>query len=137
MNESEKTCVSRLNRSVKILVIEADPVMLFLFQQVLTMADFDVITARFGADGYQLALADRPDVILVNYFLPDVNGSALLEKFQTDERISRIPLLTTTAHWADFGESYFISQGFRGLIKQPLDLRDMGKAIRQVINARD
>ena len=135
MGNMDTTDVRNTTHPLKVLVIETDPAMLFLFQQILIMTGFEVLSARFGQEGQRIACREQPDAILTNIFLPDIGGFTLLQQLKANPQTSTIPALATTAHWTDFGERYFISRGFHALIKQPIDLGGIGAVIREAIAA--
>jgi response regulator RpfG family c-di-GMP phosphodiesterase len=119
-------------RPIKVLIIEDDSAMLFLFQQILLMNHFDVLATRSGAEGFRLASKDKPDVILIDLSLSDTDGLALLNRLKANKDTAGIPTLATTAHWMCFGEEYFVTRGFNGLIKQPIDLKGLGDTMRSM-----
>ena len=117
---------------IKVLIVEDDSAMLFLFQQILLMYNFDVLATRSGEEGFRLACEAKPDVILVDLSLSDIDGLALLRKLKAHKETAGIPALATTAHWMCFGEEYFVTRGFSGLIKQPIDLKGLGDTMRNL-----
>jgi len=78
----------------KILIIDDDPAFVRLVEQVLTPAGFEVLTAGGGAEGLRLLYANRPNIVLLDVVMPEMDG------WQTCNRIrdiTDIPVIMLTA----------------------------------------
>jgi two-component system KDP operon response regulator KdpE len=78
----------------KILVIDDDPAFVRLVEQVLTPAGFEVLTAASGGEGLRLLFAHRPDIVLLDVVMPEMDG------WQTCRRIrdiTDVPVIMLTA----------------------------------------
>jgi two-component system KDP operon response regulator KdpE len=79
----------------KILVIDDDPAFVRLVEQVLTQEGYEVLTAVSGREGLRLLFLHRPDMVLLDVVMPEMDG------WQTCSRIrdiSDIPIIMLTAH---------------------------------------
>ena len=85
------------NTKVKILFIEDDRDMRDLVAGHLEYSGFDLLKAEDGIKGKALALKYSPDLILLDYMLPKVDGVTLCHRLRKDERTSNIPILMITA----------------------------------------
>jgi len=78
----------------KILIIDDDPAFVRLVEQVLTPAGFEVLAAASGGDGLRLLFAQRPDLVLLDVVMPEMDG------WQTCQRIrdiTDVPVIMLTA----------------------------------------
>ncbi|MFM5899463.1 MAG: response regulator transcription factor [Dolichospermum sp.] len=80
-----------------ILVIEDESQILSNLQEILELADFNVITAVDGITGLQLAKSKNPDLIICDIMMPGLNGYEVLQKLRQEPRCADIPLIFLTA----------------------------------------
>jgi DNA-binding response OmpR family regulator len=83
-------------RVVTALVVDADPEADARYRGLLEPDGFQVISARDGASGRELALTRSPYLILLDVLLPDVDGFELVAQLKRDPRTSAIPIWVTT-----------------------------------------
>ena len=82
-------------RTVTALVIDGDPDAPRRYRELLEPSGFRVIDAPDGASGHQRAIVDRPDLILLDFALPDVDGFELAATLRHDPGTSTIPIWLT------------------------------------------
>ena len=82
------------------LVVEDDPVIRQLMAIALTGDGCSVLEAPDGMTGLATAERERPDVILLDIGLPDVDGLTVLRTLKSDDQLRAIPVVMVTA-WAD------------------------------------
>jgi CheY-like chemotaxis protein len=78
------------------LVIDDDDAALVLMRRRLGQLGFDVITAVDGDSGLEAARARRPDLIVLDVFMPGKSGYEVLEAIRADTQISSTPVIMTT-----------------------------------------
>jgi signal transduction histidine kinase/DNA-binding response OmpR family regulator len=83
-------------RTVTVLVIDADPEAPEKYRQLLEPDGFQVIAESDGAGGLRRATADRPDLILLDTHLPDIDGFELAQTLRRDPETSTVPVWITT-----------------------------------------
>src|SRR5438552_16785456 len=81
----------------RILVIDDDPNICAMLQQLFAKPGNDVLTANGGAYGLQLAKAWKPDVVLVDLVMPEMNGHQVCAALRSDPVTSKTPILMLTA----------------------------------------
>jgi DNA-binding response OmpR family regulator len=82
---------------LRILVIDDEPDVLLLCRINLEHAGHEVDEAATGEEGLELALADPPDVIVLDVMLPRRDGLSVLEELAATERTCVIPVVLLTA----------------------------------------
>ena len=80
-----------------ILVVEDDENLLALLQRVLERAGYEVITASSGIELMKLVYNSKPDLIVLDVGLPDIDGRDLLGAIKKDPRTFSIPVIV----WSD------------------------------------
>jgi DNA-binding NarL/FixJ family response regulator len=81
----------------RILIIEDDPQTRENLITILEMEGFEPSGAANGRRGVELALRDKPDLILCDVMMPELDGHGVLTALRSDERTSAIPFLFLTA----------------------------------------
>jgi len=77
----------------RILICEDEPDMRGLLQSMIESADYEVITAEDGQKGLDLAIKERPDMILLDLVMPKLSGFEVLEKLRYDPVTQEIPVI--------------------------------------------
>jgi CheY-like chemotaxis protein len=80
-----------------VLTIDDDPLALDLAEAVLEPAGYTVLTARNGRDGVALARSERPDVVLLDLVMPEVDGFKVVEELVADPVTRAIPIVVLTS----------------------------------------
>ena len=80
-----------------ILVVEDDPTIRELVRLHLASASHDVMTASDGLQGLQMAVSNRPDVIVSDVQMPNMDGFGMLAAVRANEQTSSIPVIFLTA----------------------------------------
>jgi two-component system cell cycle response regulator DivK len=93
-----------------------------LARDVLRSARFRTIEAATAAEGIALASEHRPDVILMDLRLPDMDGSEAARMLRAEPRTSRIPVVAVTALPLGTREDWLFDAGFAGYVVKPIDI---------------
>ena len=80
-----------------VLIIEDEADVVDLIRYNLKKAKFRVLTAQDGAEGFSMAVTDRPDAVVLDIMLPRLNGFEVLKKLKADSRSESIPILILSA----------------------------------------
>jgi DNA-binding NarL/FixJ family response regulator len=91
----------------KILVIEDEPEMRRNITTLLRYHDYEPVAAANGREGVEAARRERPDVILCDVMMPELDGYAVLQALQSDAALARIPFIFLTAK----GEKHDLRSG--------------------------
>ncbi|MBL7068355.1 MAG: response regulator [Candidatus Omnitrophica bacterium] len=81
---------------LKILLIDDEKDFLELMGRVIKMWGYDLITALNGKDGIDAVKKKSPDIIILDYIMPDLDGLSTLKKIRRIDR--KIPVIMFTAH---------------------------------------
>jgi two-component system nitrogen regulation response regulator GlnG len=103
-----------------ILVIDDEPSILHAFRRAFDSPEYEVATAPAGAAGLELAESARPDVVVLDLNLPDMNG---MDVFRALRRIdARIPVLFITGHGTTETAIEAMKEGAFDYLLKPLKL---------------
>jgi CheY-like chemotaxis protein/anti-sigma regulatory factor (Ser/Thr protein kinase) len=80
----------------RILVIDDDPDAAYLLEETLDPAEFEIIGARNGVLGQQMARENQPDAILLDILMPEKDGWQVLHDLKIDETTTNLPIILLT-----------------------------------------
>ncbi|MFQ5706485.1 MAG: response regulator [bacterium] len=121
----------------KILLIDDDRDMLTIGQQVVENAGFQFLSANTALEGFEKMKSHRPDVIILDYLLPDVKGDEFIRTIATDksfEKVRSTPVVILTAWDGSFDEiRYLFKLGLWAYLKKPFGHKELIAVIQNVI----
>src|SRR3972149_8502687 len=85
------------NPKVRIVWIEDDPELLRLGQLVLSHKGYEVITVNDSREGFDVVQREKPDVILLDLMMPDVDGWAIYNQIKATPELKNTPVIVATA----------------------------------------
>lgn len=96
-----------------------------------------VLTALNGPKGIELAIANNPDVILLDIIMPDMDGFEVCQKLKHDERVSDIPVVFLTALKGDkINRIKALEVGAEGFLSKPIDETELTAQIRAMVKIK-
>ena len=104
----------------KILIVEDTEMNRDLLVQLLE-DDYEVIEAMDGKQGLEIATQEKPDLILLDISLPEMDGWEVTRRIQEDETLKQIPIIAVTAHAMAGDEERAIENGCRDYLPKPID----------------
>jgi len=75
----------------KVLMIDDEPVVRQVVNRLLTGEGYQVIEAPYGQAGYQLAISEKPNIILLDLMMPVMDGFQVLSKLKSNPETRTIP----------------------------------------------
>jgi two-component system, cell cycle response regulator DivK len=105
-----------------VLIIEDNERNLKLARDLLQVHGFRTIEATDATSGIALAMRSKPDVILMDIQLPDIDGVTALQRLRADARTAAIPVIALTAYAVAGDRRRFLNVGFDDYIAKPLDV---------------
>jgi two-component system cell cycle response regulator DivK len=106
----------------KILLVEDNEMNRDMLSRRLAKRGFDVVVALDGASGAALAAAERPDLILMDLSLPDMDGCEATRLIHSAASTASIPVIALTAHAMETDRLRAIDAGCQDYDTKPVDL---------------
>ncbi len=106
----------------KILVVDDQPINVQLLKRKLEREGMQVATAFSGREALDLVAADKPDLILLDVMMPDMDGIEVCQRLQADEETKIIPVIFITARTSKEGKIEGLGVGAVDYITKPIDL---------------
>jgi CheY-like chemotaxis protein len=113
---------------MKILYVEDNDDNIYMLERRLKRAGFSVIIARDGAAGVAMAIAERPDLILMDMGLPLLDGWEATRRIKADAQTKHIPVIALTANAMTGDKEKALAAGCDDFDTKPVELpRLLGK----------
>ncbi len=115
-----------------VLVVDDEPNGLQLLQNVLASEGYNIISAEHGAQALVLAYNYRPDVIVLDVMMPDIDGFEVCRRLRADDTLRHVPILLLTA--LDDRESKLrgLEAGADDFLSKPFDSVELRTRIRTI-----
>jgi two-component system, OmpR family, response regulator len=114
-----------------LLVVEDDPNILELLSASLRFAGFDVRTAVSGSSAISASADLRPDLVVLDVMLPDLDGFEVIKRLRADS--GRIPVVFLTARDATDDKIRGLTLGGDDYVTKPFSLEELTARIRAVL----
>ena len=115
------------------LVIEDNEDNRVLITKLLNNAGYQVIAAETGQQGYDLAVKEKPDFILLDIQLPDMDGTEVLKMIRAEEGLKDILVIAVTSYAMAGDRERLLAAGCNGYIEKPIDPSLVISQIEKVI----
>ena len=115
------------------LIIEDNPDILENTTEILMLAGFRVITANDGKAGVSSAISGKPDVILCDIMIPEMNGYEVMNTLKTNPLTAKIPFIYVTASAEKSEMLKALEMGADGYVRKPFDVDDLMQAIHKIL----
>ena len=109
----------------KILVVDDDQNALLLMEAVLKPYAYDVVLVNDGRHAIRTARKEKPDLILLDIMMPDMDGYTILTKIKKEETMKNIPVVMVTALELDGNKAFANICGASAYITKPINSRQL------------
>ncbi|MCJ7776825.1 MAG: response regulator [Sedimentisphaerales bacterium] len=120
-----------MDKQISVLVIEDEEHSRRILEYNLKLDGFEVQAAENGLKGIELARKMHPDVILLDWMMPGMDGLGVLSELRRDKATENTPIFMLTAKgmMADVGRA--LCEGADDYITKPFDPMHLGKIIKK------
>jgi CheY-like chemotaxis protein len=109
--------------SCDVLYIEDDPINFMLVERILEFRPaLKLMHARCGEVGVELAQVHRPRLILLDLNLPDIHGSEVLRRLQSEPATATVPVVVLSADATPSQIERLLTAGARNYLTKPFDI---------------
>ena len=109
----------------KLLLVEDNETIRNAFQVLLEEHGYDVRTAATGQQAFESAVADLPDLILMDLGLPDANGLDVTRKLKADPRTQDAAVVAITGRALETDQAACIAAGCAGYLAKPINTSEL------------
>lgn len=120
----------------KVLVADDEIHIIHVVSIKLRNNGYEVIAAGNGAEAYDLACTERPDIIVTDYQMPFVTGIELIEKLRKNEETRHTPVILLTARSFAITGELKDSLGIEECLSKPFSPKELLKSIQDILYQR-
>ena len=117
-----------------ILYVEDNPDNRTLVRRILLSEDYKLLEATNAFEALEILKTTRPDLILMDINMPDMDGYALTAKIKTTPGFERVPILALTANVMRGDREKTLEAGCDGYIQKPIDIDQLLKEIERFLS---
>src|SRR6476619_5786398 len=126
----------RLAHPPRVLLVDDEDEFLELTKEILEGSGFIVECARAAGEAVARAVANPPDVILLDILLPGCDGLEILETLKSEPETANVPVLACTALGQRDSGPLLVHAGFDGLVTKPIDWRELAEQLEAAVPER-
>ncbi len=124
----------------RVLVVEDHQQVREVIKQTLSDQGYQIMEVSNGAEGYQMtvdaAVAERPDLIVLDIMLPELNGYEVLEKLKANSQVAYIPVVIVSARNQTQDETRGMKAGAADYITKPWPPGELESRVKIVLDHR-
>lgn len=121
----------------KILIIDDEPDFCFFVKENLEQTGtYTVLTAHGGAEGLAVALKERPDLVLLDLLMPNIDGATVYKELDAHEATTAIPVIILTAIDAEAARERIPELPAGAILTKPVQLADLKARIEAMLAGR-
>ena len=117
----------------RILIVEDNMDSYELVRFILERYGYEAFLAVNGRDGVDAAIKQKPDLILMDLSLPEMDGWEATRLVKANQATKNIPIIALTAHALPGDRQRALDAGCDGYITKPIDLAELVRAVDQAL----
>ena len=126
----------RHNKPLRVLVVDDDPAIVEMLVEVLERdGRFEVQTAATGFDAGLRTREFLPDLIVLDYMLPDINGNAVCRSIRADESLSGVKIIIVSGAVSRDDVQKLLEDGADDFIQKPFSIENLVGRITELVRA--
>jgi two-component system cell cycle response regulator DivK len=116
-----------------ILIVEDNEKNMKLVRDVLQFKGYQTLEAATATEGLRLAREARPDLVLMDIQLPDIDGIAALTRLRADPQTQKMPVVAVSASVMPDDRQRIIASGFDAYITKPINVKSFIETVERFI----
>jgi len=120
----------------KILIVEDNPLHTKLIEMTLKSKNYTLLKATDGEKALDMAIRERPDLIIMDLNLPGMTGFEVARKLRENPAFSHTPIIAITAYAMKRDREMVIESGCDAYLSKPIDTRELPGVIAELLSGR-
>lgn len=120
----------------KILVVEDNLPNMKLVEMILVSHGYTMLKAMDGEEALEVAVRDKPDLILMDIQLPKINGMEVVKRLREMPAFQQTPIIAITAYAMKGDKEKFIESGCDAYVSKPINTRELPGLIAELLKSR-
>jgi len=120
----------------RILIMEDDDDTQGMVRFLLEYKGYDVVVAKDGKHGLEIAHQEKPDLILLDLAMPEMDGWSVAHKLKEDPATTEIPVIAVTAYTMSSDRRKALNAGCDGFISKPMNVPEFIAEVEKFLGKR-
>lgn len=120
----------------KVVVVDDEPFILMMLEDRLRAAGIGVVTLRESRSALEVIRREKPDLIILDWMMPEVSGLDICNALKKDPDLEGIPIFMLTAKGQDTHQQLGLKCGVARYIKKPFSPKALIEMIRSILEKR-
>jgi two-component system cell cycle response regulator DivK len=116
-----------------ILIVEDNEKNMKLVRDILRHKGHATLEAVTGEEGVRLALAHRPELILMDIQLPDIDGIEALRQIRAERALDATPVVAVSASVMPDDQQKIVTSGFDAFVTKPINLKQFQETVQRFL----
>ena len=116
-----------------ILIVEDNEKNMKLVRDVLQFKGYQTVEAVNGTDGVRLARERKPDLVLMDIQLPDIDGITALRQIRADPATQKIPVIAVSASVMPDDQQRIVTSGFDAYVTKPINVKNFVETVERFV----
>jgi DNA-binding response OmpR family regulator len=117
----------------KILLVDDSNTVLLMERMILSQSRYELLTARNGLEGVERARAEKPDLILLDVVMPQMNGLDALAAIRAGEDTKHIPVIMVTTRSESESMETGFARGCNDYVTKPVNSSELLAKVRGLL----
>lgn len=122
--------------SLTVVLAEDDPDIQLVARLALRRAGFTVTVANNGQEALDAVRRQAPDVVLLDWMMPELDGPEACRQLKADPATAAIPVIFLTAKSQEAEIQRGLSLGAAGYVTKPFDALSLGQQVKDIVAAK-
>jgi len=116
-----------------ILIVEDNEKNMKLVRDILRHKQYTTLEAVNGLDGVRIARESRPDLVLMDIQLPDIDGIEALRRIREEASLDRVPVIAVSASVMPDDQQKIVTSGFDAFVTKPINLKQFLDTVKRFL----
>lgn len=119
----------------KVLVVDDDPYILMSLEFLMKKSGYEVLVARNGSEALEHINEQRPNLVLLDIMMPDVDGYEICKYIKNDSNLQQIKVIFISAKTTDEAIQKGLQLGADQYITKPFNTKQLVAAVKTLLEA--
>ena len=110
-----------MKKAKQILVVEDNPTNMYLITFILKSKGYEILEAKCGEEGVEMAIKELPDVVIMDIQLPGIDGMEATKRIRNSKADGKMPIIALTSYAMIGDREKALEAGCTGYIEKPIN----------------
>ncbi len=117
----------------RILIVDDSPSQLLGIKRIVEKLGHETLTAEDGAAGVEMARREKPDLILMDVVMPNLNGFQATRTISKDPETAHIPIVLVTTKDQETDKVWGMRQGAKAYVTKPIKEEELTRTLKEFL----